>query len=59
MKDKAKKSVGHIYLNLDMLQKQCKKLQNETKNEHFSLGQFMYNVLEQVLLKQMEKVEEI
>ena len=48
IKQKAKKSVGFIYLNLDMLQKQCKKLQNQTKNEHFSLGQFMSNVLEEV-----------
>lgn len=48
MRDRAKRSVGNIYLNLDMLHKQCKKLQDQTKNEHFSLGQFMFNVLEEV-----------
>ena len=48
VREKAKKSVGNIYLNLDMLHKQCRKLQSQTKNEHFSLGKFMFNVLEEV-----------
>ena len=48
VRERAKRSIGNIYLNLDMLHKQCSKLQNTTKNEHFSLGKFMFNVLEQV-----------
>ena len=48
VRERAKRSIGNIFLNLDMLHKQCSKLQTNTKNEHFSLGKFMFNVLEQV-----------
>ena len=46
--DRAKKSIGLIYLNIDMLHKQCHQLQQSTSSEHFSIGKFMSNVITQL-----------